>query len=90
LTRYLTHKPNFDELIRELFDQISCFSGAVKIENRIGRNSPEDMMAGPEEAVGRQCFREDGTHLQGPAIGAFSRLLQYFVSRRDMYYETEQ
>jgi hypothetical protein len=89
LTRYLVNKPDYDVLVQELFANITCFSGAVKIENRIGKSSEEDLMTGPEDAVGRHCFRNDGTHLQGPAIKAFSRLLQYFVSREDMLYETD-
>jgi hypothetical protein len=87
LTRYIATKPNFNELISNLFERISCFSGVIKIQNRIGRDTPQDRLNGPEGAVGCQCFKEDGTHLRGPAIAAFS-LLQYYVSRKDMKYET--
>jgi hypothetical protein len=82
LTRYIAARPNFNDLIGNLFDRISCFSGVVKIQNRIGRDTPEDRLNGPEGVVGRQCFKEDRTHLCGPAIAAFGRLLQYYVSRK--------
>ena len=89
LTRYLVNKQDYDATVQELFNNISCFSGAVKVENRIGKSSRKDMLTGPEDAVGRRCFRNDGTHLQGPAIKAYGRLLQHFVSREDMKYETD-
>jgi hypothetical protein len=88
LTRYLKNKPDYEVTVQELFNKISCFSGAVKVENRIGKSSRKDMLTGPRDAVGRRCFRDDGTHLQGPAIKAYGRLLQYFVSREDMKYDT--
>jgi hypothetical protein len=90
LIRYLAAKPNFNELISKLFDRISCFSGVIQIENRIARDTPEDRLNGPDGLVGRECFKEDGTHLCGSAIAAFGRLLQYYVSRSDMKHETKQ
>jgi hypothetical protein len=84
LTRYLKNTPDYDAKVQDLFKNLSCFSGAVKVENRIGKSTRTDMSTGPRDAVGRQCFRSDGTHLQGPAIKAYSRLLQYYVGREDM------
>jgi hypothetical protein len=88
LTRYLKDKPDYDAKVWDLFNNLSCFSGAVKVENRIGKSSRMDMLTGPREAVGRQCFRGDGTHLLGPAINAYGKLLQYYVSREDMTHDT--
>jgi hypothetical protein len=86
LTRYLKDTPDYDAKVQDLFRNLSCYSGAVKIENRIGKSTRADMATGPKDAVGRQCFGSDGTHLQGLAIKAYSKLLQYYVGREDMEY----